>query len=357
MIKKFIFFIVIVCVAIFTSTEVSAKDTIDDLIQLELPSSIENDLSGIDISDYEGLLETLNPQNVFEEISALFKSGLKKPLQVSVGVIALLLTVSVLKCFKPHDKLTDFALTLGIISMAVFPTVSVIKVFNDLIKSFSVFTSAFIPVMAGIIAAKGKVMTATNFSTLMLIASEGVSYISSFVVIPLSGMQLSINIGGSFVDGINTLSLSRGINKASMWILSTISALFLGVLGLQTLISAPADNVSAKAIRFAVGTAVPVVGNVVSEALGTFAGSMKLLSSSAAVYFILAIFILILPVIIDIMLWRFSMIICRCAAELLSLNKAAELIKSSENCFSLLLGISILLILIFVISVAVVSIA
>ena len=346
MMKKFVIFSLILCFSVLTSTKVSANDTIDELVQIELPSDIEDDLSEIDILDHEGLLETLTPKNIFEEISTLFKSGLKKPLQVVVGVIALLLTVSVLKCFKPDDKLTDFVLTFGIISMAVLPTVSVIKVFNDAIKSVSVFSSAFIPVMAGIIAAKGKVMTATNFSALMLIVCEGVSYISSFVVIPLSGMQLSINIGGSFVDGINTSSLSRGINKASMWILSTISALFLGVLGLQTLISAPADNVSAKAIRFVVGSAVPVVGNVVSEALGTFAGSMKLLSSSAAVYSILAIFILLLPVVIDILLWRFSMIISRCVAELLSLNKAAELIKSSENCFSLVLGITILLILI-----------
>lgn len=348
----------IVLLFCFICSPVQAAETTDiDFSSVEdaLPEEIEDKIGDIKIDDYEAVLETVGPENIFEEIIGLFKSGFKRPASVALSVIALLLAVSVISSFKPEDKTVDFVTTLGIISLAVMPTVSVINAFQEAIKSASVFLTAFIPIFAGIIAAKGRAVTAANFSSLMLLASQGLSSISSFIVIPLTGMQLSLSIGGSFVSGVNTSSLSKGVNKTSMWILSGASTVFLGVLGLQTLITAPADNVSTKTAKFVVGTAVPVVGNVVSEALGTFVGSLKLLGLSAAVYGIIVILMIMLPIIVDLLLWRLALVICRCAAELLSLPKAAELIRSAENCFSLVLGVSVLMVLLFVISIAVIS--
>lgn len=342
----------------FVSFGICVKaETVDikfDSGELQIPSSVENKLEDITINDYEGLMERTTPNNIFTEIIALFKSGFKKPFATAMSIIALLIVISVLNSFKPDNKTTDFVLTIGVITLCVLPSVSIIEIFSDTLKALSIFEVSFIPVFAGIIAAKGKIITASNFSGLMLLVSEGMSYVSSFVVIPMSSMQMSLGIGCSFSKEVNTISLSKSLNKCSMWILSIMSALFLGVLSIQSIISSPADGVSAKAVRFAVGTAVPVVGNVVSEALGTFAGSIKLLSSSAAVYGVIVVFLIMLPIIVDILLWKFSMTVCRMVAETLSLDSSAMLINTTENCFSLILGIATLVLLIFVISVAII---
>lgn len=352
--KKALLILLIICCFGCVCSSVGAVEIDFDSAEGALPDNVKKVLDGIDLENTEELLKTVGPENIFDEIGKLIKSGFKKPFRIALGVVALLLTVSVVESFKPDDKSLSFITTLGVISLAVMPTVSVIGVFTQAVKSASAFLTAFIPIFAGIIAAKGRAVTAANFSAAMLFVSQGLSYTASFAVVPMSGIQLALGIGGSFVSEINVSSISRGVNKAAMWMLSIVSAVFLGVLGLQTLISVPADTASTKAVKFVVGTAVPVVGNVVSEALGAFTGSLKLIGSSAAVYGIIALLLIMLPIIIDLLLWRLAMIICRCSAELLSLTKVGELIKSAENCFSLVLGVSVLIILIFVISLAVI---
>lgn len=331
------------------------KSELIDESSLQLDKNTEKKLSDFDIGDYEKTLENLTVNNIFSEIFSLFGSGFKKPFASAASLIFILIIGSVLLNFKSDSKILQYALMLCVITFAVLPATSVISAFSDALKSAGTFFASFIPMFAGLIAAKGKALTASVTSATLIVICQCLAQVSSFVVVPLCGMQMSLQIGASFVKEVNISSISKSINKCSMWILTAVSTVFLGVIGLQSLITAPADNVSLRTLKFVTGSAVPIIGNVISETIGTVSGCIKLLSSSAAIYAIVAVAIILLPILIDIILWKLSIFLCRCAAEMLSFPKAAELICAADSCFSLILGVTLLSFLLFTISVTVIS--
>ena len=334
------------------------EDLSDELIDesnFDLDKETAEKLRDFDISDYEKTLENLSVDSIFSEIFSLFKSGFKRPLASALSLVAVLIIGAVVLQLKPDSKSLEYVVLLGVLTFTVLPVSSVVAAFSDALKSAGAFFASFVPIFGGLLAAKGKAITASVTSATLILVCQCLQQVTSFVVVPLCGMQLSLQIGVSFLKDLNFSSLTKSITKFSMWSLGVMSTVFLSVLGLQSLIAAPADNVSLRTLKFVAGSAVPVVGNVVSETIGTVGGCIKLLSSSAVIYAIAAVGVILLPVIVDIILWKISIFVCRLTAEILSFPKAAELLASAESCFSLCLGVTVLSFLLFTISVTVIS--
>ena len=190
----------------------------------------------------------------------------------------------------------------------------------------------------------------------MLLISEGIAALCSFLLIPVSSVQLSLGISGAVSNGINTTSLNNAIKKASNWILAVSSTVLLSVLSLQTIVSIPQDNIASKTAKFIIGSTVPVVGNTVSEAISTVRGCLKLLSASSVVYGVIAIALIVLPVIIELILWRGCMLLCSTVSEMLNFEKICALLKAIDNVLAFILGITVLMSVLFVISLTVISV-
>lgn len=135
-------------------------------------------------------------------------------------------------------------------------------------KGLSVFMLGFIPVFAVIVAASGGAVTSASMSTLLLTAAQGVSYISSFAVLPLMGGYLAVSIGSSVSPLMQRSGIAETVKKLALWITAFISTVFAGILSIQTAVNSSADTLTAKTARFIIGSSVPVAGGVLSEALG-----------------------------------------------------------------------------------------
>ena len=85
-------------------------------------------------------------------------------------------------------------------------------------------------------------------------------------------------------------------------------------------------------------------------------GCLKLLGSNVAVYAILALCLLLLPVIIELLLWRLCMMVCAVCADILSLEKPAELLRSIDACVAFVMGVGILVGVLFSISIILVAV-
>jgi len=334
------------------------EDLKDELINesdLVLEKDVKEKLEKYSISDYKKQLENLSVDNIFNEILLLFKSGFKRPLAAAVSLIAVLILSAIVMQFKPDSNALEYLCLLSIMIFLVLPVSSVVAVFGDALKAAGAFFSSFVPIFAGLLAAKGKALTASVASATLLTVCQFLQQASSFLVVPLCGMQLSLQIGSAFLKDIDFTSLAKSITKFSMWVLTAVSTVFLGVLGLQSLVTAPADNLGLRTLKFVAGSAVPVVGNVIAESIGTISGSLKLLASSASIYAVVAVGVILAPVIADIVLWKLSVFLCRVVSEILNLKKAVLLINSVESCFSLCLGVTVLSFLLFTLSVTVIS--
>ena len=331
----------------------SGADSLSDALPSDIANSLDElDISGLDIS----WTEYFTPENIFSHILDFFKTGGKRPLTAGLSVLAVMLFSTTVKTIGEQNKTVNYVLSIGVTVACVLPAVSTIKSCVLVVETVCVFMLALIPVYASILVSRGKPLTASGFSAVMLSCSNVVSSLCSFVVVPLTGIQLALSVSSSVSPDIKTESLNRCIKRVSLWILSLMTTVLLGVLGIQTVVSGSADSVSSKTARFLLGTAIPVVGSTVSEAFATVKGCVKLLGSSVAVYAIVALCCLVLPLVIELLLWRVSMLFCASFAETLSQDKCASLLRAVDSAISFVLGVVILVGILFIISVTMVAI-
>ncbi len=332
--------------------EQSGADRLNDY----LPQDIDDYMELFDLDNpHNSVKENLNVKNVFSILADFLKNNIKTPLKTGILILCLILFSSALGSTY-DNKMLHFVTNISVSAVAVFPAVSIAVGISDAISSSGTFMLAFVPVMAVLIAVKGKPLTSAGFVSVMTIAVQTVTMICSYFVVPLSSMQLAVGISSSLSHNLTPPAVASTIKKISTWTLTFICTVFLCILSIQTAINSPADNLYSKTAKFVLGSAVPVVGNVVSEAFNTVRGSLQLLNSSVALYAVLAVAFILLPILIELIVWRMVLGITHSLSEMLNLKETAILIKSVDQCFALLLGLSILVFALFIISIGIVTV-
>ncbi len=371
MIKKFL--AVIVLCFCFTITvcaeETSAEEFYrnqyeisgSDELQNYLPEQTKEYFNQNNINpENSNWVNSITAESVFGHIINFLKDGLKQPLACGGAILAVILISAALGGMEITSSVTETVLFATVLSATAVICVPVFSVITSSVKAMqgcAVFMSAFIPVFAVILASAGAAVTSASMSALLLGASQAVSYISNFVVVPMLGGYLAISVAASASPIISRSGIADGIKKISFWIMSLLTTVFIGILSIQTAVNASADTLALKTAKFIVGSSVPVAGAVLSEALTTVTASMGLLKSSIGVYGIISCCAIFLPLLIELLLWRVVLVICASISDLFSLGKISGLMRSVDTVMSVIMGIILLTCAMFVISLSVVVMA
>ncbi|MBP5604605.1 MAG: hypothetical protein J6X60_03560, partial [Ruminiclostridium sp.] len=194
------------------------------------------------------------------------------------------------------------------------------------------------PVLAGVAAAGGHTASAAVYSSVTLAAIQILSRITSAVIIPLTSCMIGITAAGSIDPELNLDRLAEGIKKLITWGLGLIMTLFLGVLSVQSIITASADNAAMKTLRFVVSAAVPIVGGSVSEALSSVSGSISILRSGIGGFGIAAGAFMLLAPAVTALCCKFLLFAAGVLSDLFGCAPAGKIIRSGENVMSVVLA-------------------
>lgn len=327
-------------------------------IEENLPDGAQEyfEKNGIDPSDSKWV-NRLSAENVFEHIWGFIASGAKTPLKAGAGIIGIILLSAALGAAEQKSSAVSAAMYASAVAAAAViaaPVFSVISASVDALQGLSVFMLAFVPIFAVIVASSGAAVTSASMSALLLTATQAVSYISNFAVLPLMGGYLALSISTSVSPLIKKSGITDTVKKLAFWIMSFISTVFIGILSIQTAVNASADSLTVKTAKFIIGSSVPVAGGALSEALNTVTASMGLLKSSVGIYGVVACCAALLPLVLELIIWRAVLIITSGVSELFSLPEISGILKAVDAMFSILIGIMLLTGAMFVISLTVV---
>ena len=333
--------------------EISKADELSDT----LPHNIQEYLEqySIDLSDYNWV-NNIGYQNVFSHIWYFLSGGAKTQL-ASFGCVLGIILLSAALLGNSGGSINQTVAYVTVISVAallVAPLLSSINSCVEALKGCAVFISAFVPVFASILAAGGKVATSVSMSALLLGAANGMTYIANYVIVPLISGYLAVSISSSVSPLVNNSGLSESIKKVVFWIISLTSTIFVGILGIQTAVNASADNLSMKTARFIIGSAIPVTGGVLSEALSTLTASISLLKSSVGIYGVIVCCLFFLPILCELLIWRLGLFGTIFVSNIFSLPKLSGLLKAIDTVLSVLIGIILISCAMFVLSLTVV---
>ena len=210
---------------------------------------------------------------------------------------------------------------------------------------------AYVPVMAVIMASSGSVAGSASYYAVMIGAGEGVSQLSSKIIVPLLNMFLGLSITSSVSPSVNLSGLSM-ISKSVKWLLGFAMTIFTAVLTFRQLISVSVDNVSTRAVRFTLNSFIPIVGSALSDAYKVVQGSIGLLKSGIGIIVILSVTIVFMPVILQGVMWMFTLWIGKSTAEVLNLNGPAKLLENISSVFSTLIAVLLCIMSIYILSTA-----
>lgn len=211
---------------------------------------------------------------------------------------------------------------------------------------------AYVPVMAVIMASSGSVAGSASYYAVMIGAGEGVSQLSSKIIVPLLNMFLGLSITSSVSPSVNLSGFMSMISKSVKWLLGFAMTIFTAVLTFRQLISVSVDNVSTRAVRFTLNSFIPIVGSALSDAYKVVQGSIGLLKSGIGIIVILSVTIVFMPMILQGVMWMFTLWIGKSTAEVLNLNGPAKLLENISSVFSTLIAVLLCIMSIYILSTA-----
>lgn len=353
--------IILICISPFT---VNAEDgsmqydlsEIYNSLSDEAKQSLEN--IGADSADVNKLSQ-LSFSSVVSEIANIASKNISSPLKGLISITALLLLCSILSAYKNTlsneiSTAINIASTLCITCAVATPAISVINSASSVIELSSNLMIAYIPIMVVIMASSGNAVSSASYYSSMIATGEAVVQLSSKIIVPFLHMFLGLSITSSISPDINLSGFTNIISKVIKWLLGFAMAIFTAVLTFKQLIATSLDNVSTKAVRFALSSFVPIVGSALSEAYKTVQGSIGLLKSGVGIFVILSLAIVFLPVILQSLMWIITLWIGKSTAEVLNISQTAKLLENISAVFSTLLAIVFCIMSIYIISTAVV---
>ena len=291
----------------------------------------------------QGGAENIKIGDIWEQIISVFTEQADKPLTMFAAVTAVILLASVLSGVSDTSGGQAAGVYSAVVSLSAAVVVSsylsdILSVAGTAFNAASDFMLAYIPVFAGVTAAGGHTASASVFSAAALTGIQVLSRLTTSVIIPLSSCMIGISAAGSLDPDLNLDRLCEGIKKFVIWGLGLIMTIFLGILSVQSVITASADNAAMKTLKFAVSSAVPIVGGAVSDALSTVSGSLSLLRSGIGGFGIAAGACMMLPPAVTALCYKFLLFAAGVLCDLFGCGSAGKIIRSGENVMSVVLA-------------------
>ena len=246
--------------------------------------------------------------------------------------------------------------TIGVCMAVIAPVCGIISSAGEVIQGAAGGVALYVPVMTGLMISTAKEIQGSSYYTLLMGVSEVIGMMSSKIIFPVIRIFLALSVTSSLSDSLKISGITNAICNCVKWVMNFSLGIFVTILSAQSLVASSLDDVSARAVRFAVNSFVPYVGSVLGETVSTFSGSLSLLKSGTGVFIIIASACMFLPVLMECIVWRMAFFLLGASAEMLGISAVKAVMRAIETVMSLITAVLLTVLMIFIISTVVVLI-
>ncbi len=329
-------------------------DSIDGSVSDKLPDGVFSDRQD-EINQAAG--ELADPINILNAVSDAFGAGIREVAPTLALVLGIVILSAVMNVFASASPSLS-RVAEGCTRLCTFTAISGIAV--SCVSSLSIYferlfgaVASFVPLSAVLYAMGGNLTGAASNSTVLGIMLSVCQFFCTKTVIPVFCICLCLCLLSVFGGTCTGGAVSGAIRKWYTTALAFIMMLLTVSLGGSSLLSAKADNMAMRGMKFAVSNFIPVSGGTVSSTLGTLAASVELLRSSIGVIGIVVIALMLLPTIIELALMRGVFAIGSFCASTLGCSGEARLLSELDSLYGYLEGIAALTSAVFVIALGI----
>ncbi|MBE6620621.1 MAG: hypothetical protein E7625_04585 [Ruminococcaceae bacterium] len=328
-----------------------------------LPESLRESLPqrvfSVDGEEAAGAWEALvSPEVLFSLLLQPLKDGWRQYLSLLLSLVGVLLLRGVSNALIEHIrtpvlaggvKLICRVALFGIILGQAIGGLSEIASFYEDLQAL---TAAFLPLMGTMYAMGGNVATAAANHTTLLLSMSLVQWIGEESVVPLFSLCLAFGLMGA-ISGEVAGRLQVVTGKLKKWYTTALGLAMLllsTALGAQTTLTARADSLAFRTVRFAVSSTIPVVGGGVAEMLRTAATGISWLRGVVGIGGVVLLIWLLLPRLCSILLYRSLFSLAGDVASLLGCPEEGKLLGEVVSLYGYLLAVLSLSVMTFLLS-------
>lgn len=285
----------------------------------------------------------------------LCKGQWEAPMQMLSALAAFLLCGAAALCLAPGEgwrQLLEWLLLLGAFLLTAEPILALTDEIALTVQGWYAYLISFVPVFSGVMLSCGQPGAAAVYSGMFLMMAGLSAQLISALAMPLLQIYLALNTaaGLCFVDGVQELCALLG--DAVRWLVKLLAAVFAGVLGLQTVLAQGTDSLAAKTGQFMLSSAVPLVGGVASDAMGSVLAGLQVLKGSlgfAAIAVLAAAFV---PLLLRCVLYGAALAAAALLARATGLGRASGVLKGAAQSISICISFLVFFFMLVVLATA-----
>jgi len=209
---------------------------------------------------------------------------------VCLSLIAIVLLISILKSFSDSSagalRIVS-AVTIGILLLT--PTNILISKGIETVTELSDYGKLMIPVMATAVAAQGGTTTSAALYTGTVFFDALLTTFITRIIVPCLYIFLCLCIANCALEQDMVKKIRDFVKWLMTWSLKWVLYIFTGYISITGVISGTVDASALKAAKIGISGAVPVIGNILSDATETILVSAGVMKNAAGVYGIFAV--------------------------------------------------------------------
>ena len=151
------------------------------------------------------------------------------------------------------------------------------------IEELDIFSKALLPTLSAAAAPGGCAVPASVRQVATVFFSDLLISLIRSLLLPLVWVFVALSAADAILPAGRLSGIAQGLHKAATWLLSGSLLLFTGYLSLSGAFASSADSLTLRMARSAIGTAIPVVGGIISDAADTILAGAGVLRRSVGI--------------------------------------------------------------------------
>ncbi len=251
-------------------------------------------------------------------------------------LIGLLLMAAILGRLRENiggktGELFGICLRLVMFAIIVTQTAETVEAVQLFFSELTSLTGGMVPVMGALYAMGGNIGQAALNEELMMVFLSVLSYVSTTVTPPVCALCMVFSLMDAFGSRLTFAALAEQVKRWYTSLLGLCMFILTVSLSAQSVLVGRADSWGMRGVKYAVGNLLPIVGGSVAGTLGVVAEGVRMLRGVCGVSGVILVALLLLPTLVQLLLFRAMLRMAATIASLLGCDGEAHLITDMAS--------------------------
>ena len=295
-------------------------------------------------------------ENVWNYIKETVVEKAEKPLQLTASLTGIVLLCAVVKTLRPgssKDNLCEIVCTLIIFLNILTPLQQIVSVVSENLISVKSFMASFLPVFAGISVASGEIITSSIYTGIFLSGMVFAADLCVDVILPSVSLYFALIVSDAISPYIRLKSLGDFYLKLVRWSMRSIVSVICFLLTVQTSVSQGSDTLAVKTGKLLAGSAIPVIGSTLQDAVGSVFAGMESIKGFAGAAGIAGVASIFLPSLLMLIIYRMCLNIIYICCDVFELASAGACVKGFMDITELMISVVFLFMVMLIFSLTI----